>query len=65
MRYQKLELTTELRRVARGQKPRMPVDVLADWALGYVKGAIPPPPQIDEVQFLERLYRLPDIRSAS
>ncbi len=59
----------DLRRMARGQEPRLPVHIIADAALNLIKSGVPdetvarvPRKTQAAVEWLEALYRLPDPR---
>ncbi len=59
------KMRAELRALAHGKKPRIPVDILADYILTYCAksgGATHPRPQDDSIAFLKRLYALEDPR---
>ena len=61
MSYTKLDMRTELRRLASGKVTHAPAEFLAVWALEQVTPA--QPVRGDEVAFLERLFMLPDPRA--
>jgi hypothetical protein len=54
----KVNMLTELRRIARDKKPSVPVSHVADWALQWVKYGL----DQTEIAQLERMYRLKDPR---
>ena len=58
MTYRKINLETELRRMAQGKKTTRPAREVAEWALQWVKVGLA---QTD-IEQLERLLQLPDPR---
>jgi hypothetical protein len=62
MTYAKISVTQELRRMARGQKTQMHPAIIASLVLGGVPLPCTTRREGDEVQFLERLFRLQDPR---
>jgi len=58
MTYRKVDLTVELKRMARGKKTKLDPWLVAELALGALATVV----DSDEVAALERLYRLPDPR---
>jgi hypothetical protein len=63
MQYAKLDMLNELTHLAHCRRTHVPAALIADWALAYVKAEIRTPAQDNDVQFLERLYALPDRRA--
>jgi hypothetical protein len=63
MIVRRLDLTKELRLIARGKPAHLPVDIIACWTLEYLR-TIPElsAPKGDELEFLEAMYRLEDPR---
>jgi hypothetical protein len=58
----RLNMQTELGRLAHGKKAHIPTEIICDWALTQVRGGLPAPAHSDELKWLERLYRLEDRR---
>jgi hypothetical protein len=56
--YTKLNVLTELKKLAHGKRTKTPADVIARLALDYVRAGMVNP----DIEELERLYRLPDPR---
>ena len=58
MDCRKITLGSELKRMARGQRTRLPARQIAAWAMEWVRYGL----SQTEVEQLERLYRLKDNR---
>jgi hypothetical protein len=63
MIVRRLNLTEELRLIAHGKPAHLPVDIIAGWALDYLR-TIPElsAPKGDELEFLDAMYCLEDPR---
>lgn len=59
---QRLNMERELVLLAHGKKTHTLPEVIADWALEFVRADLPAPAHHDELQWLEKLYRLEDPR---
>lgn len=59
MAYRKINLETELKRLARGKKTVRPTREVAEWATQWVRAGL----ERTDLEQLERLHRLKDPRA--
>ncbi len=60
--YQKINWMVDLKRMARGQKPKAEPWFVAEWAARWAEAGIRASEDADEVGQLERMLRLEDTR---